>query len=185
VTWTEDDRRWLARIYAEDDAFRAQCREDERRRQEAAEAARVRAETEDSAQDGGETGAEPGYVRKSSADGLEHSGGDEPASADSATAPDEEGDGGGIFDGPDLNDGLARALGEIIVELRKEWRTEIKAERENHERAVTERDARIARLEGQIDTLLSFIGQRSAARNESGTVIDLPRGFMRRRNDAT
>ena len=79
---------------------------------------------------------------------------------------------------PELNRDFRDCLVEIIIELRKEWRDAIKVERDSHERALAERDAKIAKtLEGAIDMLMSIIGQRSAtkfSRSSESTELDLP-----------
>jgi hypothetical protein len=60
------------------------------------------------------------------------------------------------------------ALGELIVELRREWRAE-------RDQAIAPLKAEIARLEGKIEALLAIVGK--------GEVVDLPRGFWRRDRD--
>lgn len=177
MSWTEFDRRQLAELCAEHDRMMAEHREDERRRaaeQEAAEEERraVLAEIESSRQKARQAGAEGCHQ-----DGLRHAG-EENAAAGSVEADEEEDDNPpGFFDDPELNRAFRDCMVEIIVELRKEWRDAIKTEQENHERALTERDGKIVRLEGQIDTLLSFIAQRSAAKfsqSSESTELDLP-----------
>jgi hypothetical protein len=92
-----------------------------------------------------------------------------PAAFDAA--PDQDNDVPNMFADLELNQAFCDTMAHLICELRGEWRNEIrdeiKAERDSHDRALAERDAKIARLEGQIDTLLSFIGQRAAARSAS------------------
>jgi hypothetical protein len=170
MAWTEFDRRHLAELCREQDRLMAEHREDERRRAaewEAAEEERraVITEIESSRQRAQQAGAE-GHVRDGNA----------PAGA--VEADEEEDDNPpGFFDDPELNRAFRDCMAETIVELRREWRDAIKVERENHERALTERDSKIARLEGQIDTLLSFIGQRSAAKfsqSSESSELDLP-----------
>jgi hypothetical protein len=70
-----------------------------------------------------------------------------------------------------IREELERALVEIIVELRKERREEI-------EKAVAKRDAEIAHLRGQVETLTRLYAGKSA------DVTELPKGFLRRTHDA-
>ena len=46
---------------------------------------------------------------------------------------------------------VEKALVDLVIELRKEWYEEMK-------KAITKRDAKIARLEGQVETLTRRIG---------------------------
>jgi hypothetical protein len=80
----------------------------------------------------------------------------------------------------ELLDGVAEGMSmyfeQRFAEKRREWQTEIDREFAVLRTALTERDANIARLEGRIDTLLSFIERRSAATMapSESTEIDLP-----------
>jgi hypothetical protein len=65
-------------------------------------------------------------------------------------------------------DVIARALGELMHELRKEWREDFKD-------AIAKRDAAIARLEGKLDLT------RLCA--PSADVHELPKGFLRKVRD--
>ena len=110
---------------------------------------------------------------------------------DQSPADDGEDDDADLFDDPQLNRAFTDTMAHVICELRGEWRDAIKAERDGHERALAEvrnenvevkgllRSAleKVAKLEGQVDTLLAIIGQRAAARSaiEDNTLPDLGR----------
>jgi hypothetical protein len=151
------DRARLAELYREDDRLRREHAEFLARR-EAAEAA---------------------PEQKSDRDDLlyrEHEN-----NAPSAAAPerDEDDDAVGMFADPQLDRAFTDTMGHVICELRDEWRDEIETERtkldrelaalrgENTEVKGLLADAlsKVARLEGAIDMLMSFIGQRAAARS--------------------
>lgn len=153
MSWTLEDRRELARIFAEDDVFRAQRLEDERQRQEQLEAAAAeKAATEQLAQRTQAADAERTYTASEDAP---------------AVAPE-------LLADPDFMDDLARELGTIIATIREEWREAIEAERKNYERAITERDVRISELKGALDMLMAIAGPRSATRNAETSLVDLP-----------
>jgi len=173
-TWTQEDRRWLAEVCREHDQLMAEAREDERRRhlEKATEEAAASTENEEA-----ETGAEAPYVQESSTDDLRHPSGGENAPAGFVAAPADDTGLIGLF-GDERDEVLLDTMAQVVCDLRREWRGAIseavKAEREKHEHALVEHDTRISRLEGQINTLLSFIGQRSAARNAEAGTLDLP-----------
>jgi len=69
---------------------------------------------------------------------------------------------------------LSEAMGVVIVETRREMRKERDA-------ALAERDARIAKLEVQIEMLLALLGKSDTVSHlKAADVVDLPRGFLRR-----
>jgi len=51
---------------------------------------------------------------------------------------------------------VEKALVDLVIELRKEWYEEMK-------KAITKRDAKIARLEGQVETLTRLYAGKSAS----------------------
>jgi hypothetical protein len=69
-----------------------------------------------------------------------------------------------------IREELEGALVEIIVELRKEWHDEVKT-------ALAKRDAEIANLRGQVETLTRLYAGKTA------DVTELPKGFLRRTHD--
>jgi hypothetical protein len=76
-------------------------------------------------------------------------------------------------------DEVARGMAEVVLQTRRELRAE-------RDKALSESDRRIARLETQVETLLTLLGadklppDKAAAINDD-RVVDLPRGFLRRR----
>jgi hypothetical protein len=101
------------------------------------------------------------------------------AHAAAAATDDDDDDAPDLFDNPQLNRAFTDTMAHVICELRSEWRDAIKAERDGHEHALAQLQnenielkallgstlEKVARLEGQVDTLLSIIGQRAAARS--------------------
>jgi len=60
---------------------------------------------------------------------------------------------------------MAYAIGQVVAETSKEMR-------EERARELAERDAKIARLEGKVEALLTLLGQKEL--KSVGRVIDLP-----------
>ena len=72
----------------------------------------------------------------------------------------------------DERDGrLAEGLGFVISHERALHRRERDA-------ALVERDARIAKLEAQVETLLALLGKKDF--QNDAAIVELPRGFLRR-----
>jgi hypothetical protein len=67
----------------------------------------------------------------------------------------------------ELLDDFARAMGELISELRREWRHEI-------DRRISTLQCENAELRGMLGATLQLLGQRPEDRSKSGQIIDLP-----------
>ena len=65
---------------------------------------------------------------------------------------------------------LAKQLGIIIAEITAE-----------RDAALSLRDERIGKLETQVETLLTLMARRAA---QTADIVELPKNFLRRRNDA-
>ena len=92
----------------------------------------------------------------------------EPFDEATSTAPD-------FFDDAERNEEFADTMACLINELRKEWQ---------RDHAI-----QIAELRGHISALLTIVGQKASNvpdenNAKSADIIDLPAGFIRRRNDA-
>ena len=85
----------------------------------------------------------------------------------SSSAPDTP----QLFDDPELNQLFTDAMALVISELRAEWKRDIRQ---------LERDSKIAKLEGKVETLLTLLGQKSGDSAIESGVVDLPRGFWKR-----
>jgi hypothetical protein len=160
----EHDRRHLAAIFAEDDRLRAEREQWMAKR----EAVAAEPDRDDLVYREHENIAPPDTV--------------------AAPMPDADEDDPGMFADPELDRAFGDTIAHVICGLRGEWRDEIEMERVKHDRALAELRGesievkglltsaleKIAKLEGQIDTLLAFIGQRSAARSviEDNTLPD-------------
>jgi len=136
---TDDERRELAELYAADDRLRAE-HADWLARREAASGAPV------------QKSDEPGILYRVTDNN----------SLRPAPEPDAEPSDTGVnLFGDERDEQLVQAIGEVIYELRKEWRAEIKA-------AIDKRDTEIAHLRGQVETLTRLYAGKSA------DVVDLP-----------
>ena len=137
--WSQADRRELARLCAEHDQMMTE-HEQWMARREAASGAPVQKSDEPSV-----------LYRVTDNNSLQP-----------APEPDAEPSDTGVnFFGDERDEQLIQAIGEVIYELRKEWRAEIKA-------AIDKRDTEIAHLRGQVETLTRLYAGKSA------DVVDLP-----------
>jgi hypothetical protein len=88
--------------------------------------------------------------------------------------PEPSGADGGLF-GDERDAMLSEAIGICLVATRRELRAEYRT-------ALAERDARIARLEGMLDAVLTMLGGDKKVGHvlHDSSVVELPRGFLRR-----
>jgi hypothetical protein len=114
-------------------------------------------------------GGDAGLVLKTTDNALLPAPQPEPSYEATSTAPN-------FFDDIERNEEFADTMAYLINELRKEWQRDHAVE--------------IAELRGQVSALLTIVGQKASnvpdenIDAKSADKIDLPAGFIRRRNNA-
>jgi hypothetical protein len=151
-------RAELDALFAEDDRRRAEHREWLAERQAQAQALVQR------------NSGDAGLVLKTTDNALLPAPQPEPAPFDEATSTAPN-----FFDDVERNEEFADTMAVLLNELRKEWQRDHAVE--------------IAELRGQISALLTIVGQKASNvpdgnNAKSADIVDLPAGFIRRRNDA-